>query len=87
MGKVKAGVIRMAQEADALIVPFYVSAEKAWFFNSWDNFMLPKLFSKVTITFGDEIYFGKENTPESFEAHRQQLETTMLPKLILKTSK
>ena len=34
MGKVKAGVIRMAQEVDALVVPFYTYAENAWFLNS-----------------------------------------------------
>jgi lysophospholipid acyltransferase (LPLAT)-like uncharacterized protein len=84
MGKVKAGIIRMAQEVDALVVPFYISAENAWFFNSWDKFMLPKPFSKVTITFGDEIYFGKDDTPEAFESHRQYLETIMLPKLVVK---
>ena len=85
MGKVKAGVIRMAQEVDALVVPFYTYSENAWFFNSWDKFMLPKPFSKVILTFGDEIYFGKDNTPKSFEAHRQHLEATMLPRLIVKT--
>ena len=86
MGKVKAGVIRMAQEVDALVVPFYTYAENAWFLNSWDKFMLPKPFSRVILTFGDEIYFGKDNAPESFETHRQLLEATMLPRLIVKTS-
>ena len=86
MGKVKAGVIRIAQEVDALVVPFYTYAENAWFLNSWDKFMLPKPFSTVILTFGDEIYFGKDNTPESFETHRQLLEATMQPRLIVKTS-
>ena len=31
IGKVKSGVIKMAQEVDALVVPFYVSADNAWF--------------------------------------------------------
>ncbi|MCP3874203.1 MAG: lysophospholipid acyltransferase family protein [Desulfobacteraceae bacterium] len=86
IGKVKAGVIKMALETDALIVPFYTHADRAWFFNSWDKFMLPKPFSKVILTFGDEIHFASDNTSTNFEDHLQELETTMLPGLILKQS-
>ena len=86
IGKVKAGVIKMAQKTDALVVPLYAHAEHAWFFNSWDKFMLPKPFSKVTLTFGDEIQLTPDGTSSDFEAKRQLLETTMLPGLILKNS-
>lgn len=82
MGKVKAGIIKMAQETDAIVIPFYAHAENAWFFNSWDRFMLPKPFSKVTLTFGEGLHFSLDSTPEGFEAQRQLLETTMLPGLI-----
>jgi hypothetical protein len=85
IGKVKAGVIKMAQETNALVVPFYTHADKAWFFNSWDKFMLPKPFSKVTITFGDEMRLTPDGTSADFQARQQFLETTMLPGLILKT--
>ena len=83
IGKVKAGVIKMAQETNAHVVPFYITPKKAWFFNSWDNFMLPKPFSKLILTFGDAIQFQKNDGRQSFEAQRLLLETTMLPGLIL----
>ena len=83
IGKVKAGVIKMAQEANAFVVPLYFKPEKAWFFNSWDRFMLPKPFSKVTLTFGDAIQFEKNDDRKKFEAQRLHLETTMLPGLFL----
>ena len=86
VGKVKAGIIKMAQETDALVVPFYITVQKAWLFNSWDRFVLPKPFSKVTLTFGDAIQFPKSDNRQKFEAQRLLLETTMLPGLILKTS-
>jgi lysophospholipid acyltransferase (LPLAT)-like uncharacterized protein len=86
IGKVKAGVIKMAQEANAFVVPMYTHAEHAWFFNSWDRFMLPKPFSKVTLTFGDEMYLTPDDSSADFEARRQLLEDTMLPGLILKKS-
>ena len=86
IGKVKAGVIKIAQETNAHVVPFYIKPEKTWFFNSWDRFMLPKPFSKLTLTFGDAIQFTKNDDRQNFEVHRLLLENTMLPGLILKTS-
>ncbi|MBC8440958.1 MAG: lysophospholipid acyltransferase family protein [Deltaproteobacteria bacterium] len=86
IGKVKAGVIKMAQETNAIVVPVYTHAEHAWFFNSWDRFMLPKPFSKITLTFGDGMHLVPDGTSADFEAQRQLLEDTMLPGLILKSS-
>jgi lysophospholipid acyltransferase (LPLAT)-like uncharacterized protein len=81
-GQVKAGVIRMAHATDAVIVPFYVSAEKAWYFNSWDRFMLPKPFSRVVLRFGDMIRLAPIANENDFEEQRRQLEQTMRPALV-----
>ena len=83
IGRVKAGIIKMTHEADAVVVPLYTSAEHAWFFNSWDRFMLPKPFSRVTITFGREIRLESSNDEDIFEHQRQTLENVMRPGLIL----
>jgi len=83
IGKVKAGIVKMACETNAVVVPFYTSAKHAWFFGSWDRFMLPKPFSKVTITFGQEIRFDSSRDPDNFEDQRQTLENVMRPKLFL----
>jgi len=83
MGEVKPGVIKMAKESGAILVPFYVSSDKAWFFNSWDRFMLPRPFSRVTLSFGDEICFEPPQTREQFDEQRQHLEQTMRARLFL----
>jgi lysophospholipid acyltransferase (LPLAT)-like uncharacterized protein len=80
-GKVKAGVIRLAHATDAVIVPFSVSAERAWYFNSWDKFLLPKPFTKVLLRFGKMIKFDRVKEREIFEEQRRQLEEIMLPAL------
>jgi lysophospholipid acyltransferase (LPLAT)-like uncharacterized protein len=82
-GIVKAGTIKLAHAANAVIVPFTVSAEKAWYFNSWDKFLLPKPFSKVFLRFGEMIKFDRVKDKESFEKQRRQLEEIMIPALIL----
>jgi lysophospholipid acyltransferase (LPLAT)-like uncharacterized protein len=71
----------LAHAANAVIVPVSVSAEKAWHFNSWDKFLLPKPFSKVILRFGEMIQFDRVKDREVFERQRTRLEEIMLPAL------
>lgn len=79
MGVVKAGVIQLASAAGAAIVPFYTSADRAWYFKSWDRFMLPKPFARVTLRFGDLLPCPPSENSEAFEQQRASLEGIMLP--------
>lgn len=81
-GKVKAGVIRLAHQTNSVIVPFYTAAEKGWYFDSWDKFMLPKPFSKVDLRFGEMLTFKPTEDQAAFEYQRQKLETIMRPGLV-----
>jgi len=85
MGLVKAGAIHLAHGAGASIVPFWVACERAWFFNSWDRFMLPVPFSRVTLRFGDPIRLNPTDDPATFENQRRQLEAIMAPFLVSAT--
>lgn len=79
-GIIKSGLIRIAHAADAVIVPFYVSADRAWYFKSWDRFMLPKPFSRVKLRFGEMIRLAADEGDDGqFEAQRLQVEKVMLP--------
>lgn len=84
IGVVKKGVIHMARETGALVVPVYAEADNVWAFRSWDRFFIPKPFSRVRIRFGDMIPMSttSDDTGESLETQRSQLETTMLPGLV-----
>ena len=79
LGKVKNGAINLAQATGAVIVPVHVSADNAWYFNSWDKFLLPKPFSRVKIRFGDMIRLASTNDQEYLERQRRDLENIMLP--------
>ena len=78
-GVVKAGLIRLAHAADAVIVPFSLSAQSAWYVRSWDRFMVPKPFTRVTLRFGEMIKLDPAETEEEFERQRLRIENTMLP--------
>jgi lysophospholipid acyltransferase (LPLAT)-like uncharacterized protein len=83
IGKVKPGIVKMAQDTDAVVIPFHIEAGNAWFFNSWDRFMLPKPFSKVVLRFGEAVQFPYSRDAQVFEDQRRHLETMMQPHLIL----
>lgn len=80
-GIVKPGVIRLAHGAEAVIVPFYIEAHRAWYFNSWDQFMLPKPFTKVRLIFDDMLRYTPTSDETVFEDQRRALETHMLTHL------
>jgi lysophospholipid acyltransferase (LPLAT)-like uncharacterized protein len=80
-GIVKRGVIHLAKDAEAMIVPAHTTAKKAWHFNSWDRFFLPKPFSKVIIRFGQMITVQKTEDINLIEKQRKSLEEIMLPTL------
>jgi hypothetical protein len=81
IGKVKAGALSIALAADAVIVPFYVSADRAWYFNSWDKFFIPKPFAKVTLKYGQMIHLQTPGNAAEFEAQRQHVEDIMISEL------
>ncbi len=81
-GIIKAGVIRLAQQGNAGIVPMYATADRAWYFNSWDRFMIPKPFARVTLRFGDVFHVPETAGALEFEALRLKLEGVMAGGLI-----
>lgn len=80
-GIVKPGIISLAHATNAVIVPAYITAEKMWLFNSWDRFMIPKPFSKVSINYGERIELPPLITDTDFENQRLMLEKIMRPYL------
>ena len=51
--KFAAGALIAAQRAGCFIVTLGVTADRAWRLKSWDSFMIPKPFARVTIAYGD----------------------------------
>jgi hypothetical protein len=77
VGRVKAGAIYLAVAAGAVIVPVTAAPDRAWTFNSWDRFFVPKPFSRVGIRFGPVMELPRPRTEAEFEALRLRLEAEM----------
>ncbi len=73
-GFVKPGLISMAQVSGAVILPVIVSATEAWILRSWDRFLVPKPFSKVTIEWGQPLFVPRELDPAEAEEFRREIE-------------
>ena len=81
-GIVKAGVVSLARAAEAVVVPVYTMSDRAWYFNSWDRFMLPKPFARVTLRFGEMVDLTAGVSDWDFELHRIRLQEIMQPSLV-----
>jgi lysophospholipid acyltransferase (LPLAT)-like uncharacterized protein len=46
------GALVAAQRAGAPILPIAAHADRAWYLSSWDRFMIPKPFARVTVAYG-----------------------------------
>jgi lysophospholipid acyltransferase (LPLAT)-like uncharacterized protein len=73
-GVVKPGLIAMAQVSGAVILPIIVSANRAWIMRSWDQFLVPKPFSQVTIRWGEPFFVERKMKREEFEKTRLEIE-------------
>src|SRR6266513_3144533 len=47
------GALVAAQRSDSFILPVVAVADRAWHLRSWDRFMIPKPFARVTIAYGN----------------------------------
>ena len=61
------GAAIAAQRSGALVVPVRVSASRAWRLRSWDRFLIPKPFSRVTITYGAPVAITASTPREAAE--------------------
>jgi len=76
-GRVKPGLIKLAQGAKAAIVPFYITADRCWYANSWDRFMIPKPGARVSLRFSDPIHLDATSDRAILERQRQDIEAMM----------
>lgn len=71
------GVIKLAQLTGLKIVPIHVRYTEAFRFNTWDQFLLPKPFSKVNIELGQAITVPREAKEEECESLLKEIENVM----------
>ncbi len=76
--EIKGGLVLLAQLTGAPVLPFSFEYSSAWRLKTWDRFIIPKPFSRVTFILGDLHGVRRTNTPEEFEVERARCQEAML---------
>ena len=71
------GIVYLAQQSGAAVVPINMEYSSCWRVKSWDRFILPKPFSKVRVTFGRPHRVAPTTNESEFERERLRLQEAM----------
>jgi lysophospholipid acyltransferase (LPLAT)-like uncharacterized protein len=77
-GKVKDGLIRIAQMAQKPIVPISAAANFKKAISSWDRYEIIFPFAKTPIVFGEPIHVPRDLSDEEVEKYKLQIENDLL---------
>ena len=74
----KVGAILMARIAGVPIIPIGCAADRAWYMNRWDRFMVPKPFARVAIAIGEPYSVPPKTPLDELEAHRLAVQEAVI---------
>jgi lysophospholipid acyltransferase (LPLAT)-like uncharacterized protein len=73
----KPGPVLLARNTGVPVRAFHVALERAWVFNSWDRFMLPKPFSRALLRVGSPIAVEADATSEQISDYHAQMQAKL----------
>lgn len=73
----KTGTVLMARIGGAPLVPIACAADRAWYMNTWDQFMLPKPFARIAIAVGEPVPVPRNASMEEMEAIRVKIQSAL----------
>ncbi|MEI6846239.1 MAG: lysophospholipid acyltransferase family protein [Candidatus Firestonebacteria bacterium] len=72
--KAQLGALTLAKISGVPVVSFAFDAKRKWVLKSWDNFIIPKPFTKGVFVLGKEIFVPADADETLLEEKRQELE-------------
>ena len=73
----KLGVVLMARIGGAPMIPIACAADRAWYLDRWDDFLIPKPFSRIVLAVGEPYEIPKGGSMEELEKHRRHMENAV----------
>ena len=75
--QLKPGVLQLAQVTGVPLVPVAAAATRAWWFESWDRFLVPQPFARVSVDYGEPVSIPRTADAVEIVALQQQIESTL----------
>jgi len=75
--KLKPGVLAAARATGLPLVPVAAGADRAWWFESWDRFLVPKPFARIRVAYGSPFEVPRDAEPAEVEAIGRRLEAEL----------
>jgi lysophospholipid acyltransferase (LPLAT)-like uncharacterized protein len=72
--EVKPGVILAAQLSGGTLLPVSAGSDRAWWFEGWDRFLVPRPFARIRIAYGTPVHVPRSAPPEEVERIRLGVE-------------
>ncbi|MEL7187879.1 MAG: lysophospholipid acyltransferase family protein, partial [Pseudomonadota bacterium] len=74
----KLGTILMARIAGVPVIPIGCAADRAWYLNRWDRFMIPKPFARIAIAIGEPYPVPRSIPLDELEPHRLNVQQAVM---------
>ena len=72
--EIKPGVIVMARIGNVPVLPIGCAADRAWYLDRWDDFMIPKPFARVVLAVGEPVVVPKGTAMDKLEEYRLEMQ-------------
>jgi len=73
----KPGVVLMSRIGSAAMIPIACAANRAWYLDRWDDFMVPKPFARIVIAIGEPNTVPAGSSMEDLESHRKNMQNSL----------
>ena len=74
----KAGTVLMARVAGIPMIPIGCAADRAWYLDRWDDFMIPKPFARVSVAVGEPVPVPREIPLDKLEPVRENVQAAVM---------
>jgi hypothetical protein len=73
----KRGSVYLARKSGNPVVPFSLSVEKKWVMRSWDQFQIPKPFSRAVVLIGNPVYVSADAVEAEIRLAEEQIQHSL----------
>ena len=74
----KMGTVLMARIAGVPIIPIGCAADRAWYLDRWDRFMIPKPFARIAVAIGEPYPVDRKTPLDELEPHRLAVQQAVM---------